>query len=123
MTPTMKGGSEAKIGGHSRTGREGVQAGREMMGVVIVVSEDGAEVVIRRKGVIDGAIVLSADLLRGVTLAEPDVTADSTKVATTSRETIPGKPRADLDHSSGPHWPQEGTGSTAGKDPLLRQAR
>ena len=121
MTPTMKGGSEAKIGGHSRTGREGVQAGREMMGVVIVVSEDGTEVAIRRKEVIDGAIVLSADLLKGVTMAEPDVTEDSTKVATTSREMIPGKPRADSGHFSGPHWPPEKTGSTAGKDRLLRQ--
>ena len=121
MTPTMKGGSEAKIGGHSRTGREGVQAGREMMGVVIVVSEDGTEVAIRRKEVIDGAIVLSADLLKGVMMAEPDVTEDSTKVATTSRGTIPGKPRADSGHFSGPHWPPEKTGSTAGKDRLLRQ--
>ena len=121
MTPTMKGGSEAKIGGHSRTGREGVQAGREMMGVVIVVSEDGTEVVIRREEVIDGAIVPSADLRKGVMMAEPDVTEDSTKVETTSRGTIPGKPRADSGHFSGPHWPPEKTGSTVGKDRLLRQ--
>ena len=91
------------------------------MGVAIVVSVGGTGVVIRREEVIDEAIVLSADLLRGVTLVELDVMADSMKVATTSREMIPGKPRVDSDHFSGPHWPQERTGSTAGKDRLLRQ--
>ena len=123
MTPTTREGSEAKIGGPSRTVREGAQADQEMMGVVTVVSIDATGVVIRRKEMTDEVAVLNADPLRGVTMVEIDVTADLRKGATTSRETVPGKPRADLDRSSGPHWPRERTGSIAGKDPLLRQVR
>ena len=123
MTPTTREGSEAKIGGPSRTVREGAQADQEMMGVVTVVSIDETGVVIRRKEMTDEVAVLNADPLRGVTMVEIDVTADSRKGATTSRETVPGKSRADLDRSSGPHWPQERTGSIAGKGPLLCQVR
>ena len=124
MTPTTREGSEAKIGGPSRTVREGAQADQEMMGVVTVVSIDETGVVIRRKEMTDEVAVLNADPLRGVTMVEIDVTADLRKAATTtSRETVPGKSRADLDRSSGPHWPQERTGSIVGKGPLLRQAR
>ena len=121
MTPTMKGGSEAKIGGHSRTGREGVQAGREMMGVAIVVSVGGTGVVIRREEAIDEVTVLNVDPLNDVTPVRIDVMADSRRDVTTSRGMIPGKPRADSGHFSGPHWPPEKTGSTVGKDRLLRQ--
>ena len=123
MTPIMREGSEAKIGGPSRTVREGAQADQEMMGVVTVVSIDETGVVIRRKEMTDEVAVLNADPLRDAMMVEIDVTADLRKGATTSRGTVPGRPRADLDHSSGPHWPQEGTGSIAGKDPLLCQAR
>ena len=121
MTPTTKGGSEAKTGGRSRTGREGAQAGQETVGAVIVVSRDGTEVATQRKEVTDGVIVLSVDLPRGAMMAVPDVTEGSMKAATTNRERIPGKLRVDSDHFSGPHWPPEGTGSTADKDRLLRQ--
>ena len=119
----MREGSEAKIGGPSRTVREGAQADQEMMGVVTVVSVDETGVVIRREEVTDEAAVLSADPLKDAMMVEIDVTADLRKGARTSRGTIPGRSRADSDHSSGPHWPQERTGSIVGKGPLLRQAR
>ena len=121
MTPTTKGGHEAKTGGRSRTGQGEVRAGQETVGVVIVVIRNGTEVATQGKEVTDGVIVLSADLLRGVMTAVPDVTEGSMKAATTNRERIPGKLRVDSDHFSGPHWPPEGTGSTADKDRLLRQ--
>ena len=93
------------------------------MGVVTVVSIDETGVVIRREEVTDEAAVLSADPLKDAMMVEIDVTADLRKAATTSRETVPGKPRADLDRSSGPHWPQEKTGSTAVRDLLPLRIR
>ena len=123
MMPIMKGGHEAKTEGRSRTGQGEVRAGQETVGVVIVVIRNGTEVATQGKEVTDGVIVLSAGLLRGVMTAAPDATEGSMKAATTNRERVPGKLRADSDHFSGPHWPPEGTGSIAGKDRLLRQLR
>ena len=123
MTPTTKGGHEAKTEGRSRTGQGEVRAGQETVGVVIVVIRNGTEVATQGKEVTDGVIVLSADLLRGVMTAVPDATEGSMKAATTNRERVPGKLRVDSDHFSGPHWPPEGTGSIADKDRLLRQLR
>ena len=108
----MGGGREAKIGGHSRTAREGAQAGQEMMGVAIVVSEGGTGVAIRKEEVIDEAIVLRRDTPHDVTLTGPDVMVDSKKGTTTSRGMIRGRSLVDSARSSGPHWPREETGST-----------
>ena len=126
MTSIMGGGREAKIVGHRRLVREGLllqgeaRAGQGTMGLV---STDETGVVTRRKEAIDEVTVLNGDPLNDVTPVRTDVMADSRRGATKSRGTIRGRPRAGLAHSSGPHWPQEKTGSTAARDHLPLRIR
>ena len=121
MIPTMEEGREAKIGGRSRLVREGLLLQGEARAGQGTTDETG--VVTRREEVIDEVTVLNVDSLNDAMLVEIDVTADLRRGATTSRGTIRGRPRVGLGRSSGPHWPQERTGSIAGKGPLLRQVR
>ena len=92
-----------------------------MTGVVSVATE--TEAVAQEEGAIDEVTVLTGGPLNDVTLIETDVMVDSRRGATTSRGTIRGRSHAGSAHSSGPHWPQEKTGSTAARDLLPLRIR
>ena len=77
----------------------------------------------RDEEVIDEETVLNGEPLTDVRMIEPDDMVDSTRGAMTSRGMIHGKLHAGSAHSSGPHWPQEGTGSNEARDLLPRQGR
>ena len=125
--PIMEKGREVKIGGRRRTDPGelllpgGAQVARGMTGVVSVATE--TEAVAREEEVIDEVTVLTRGPLNDVTLIEPDVMVDSRRGMTTSRGTIRGRSHADSAHSSGPHGPQEKTGSIAARDLLPLRIR
>ena len=125
--PIMEKGREVKTGGRRRMDPGelllpgGAQVGQGMTGVVSVATE--TEAVAREEEVIDEVTVLTRGPLNDVTPIEPDVMVDSRRGATTSRGTIRGRSHADSAHSSGPHWPQEKTGSIAARDLLPLRIR
>ena len=79
------------------------------MGAVSVAAE--MEAVALGEEVIDEETVPNAEPLTDVRMIEPDGMVDSTRGAMTSRGMIHGKLHAGSAPFSGPHWPQEGTGS------------
>ena len=104
-----------KIGGRRRQVpddllRQGeVQLGRGPMGAASVATE--MEAGARGEEVIDEETVPNGEPFTGARMIEPDDMVDSRRGAMTSRGMIHGKLHAGSAHSSGPHWPQEGTGS------------
>ena len=127
MIPIMGEGSEVKIGGSRRMVpgelllQGGAPVGQGTMGVVSVATE--TEAVAQGEEVIDEVTVLTGGPLNDVPPINADVMVDSRRGATTSRGTIRGRPHADSAHSSGPHWPQEKTGSIAARDLLPLRIR
>ena len=77
----------------------------------------------RDEEVVDEETVPNGEPLNGVKLIEPDDMVDSRRGAMTSNGTTRGKLHAVSARSSGPHWPQEGTGSNEAQDLLPRQGR
>ena len=127
MISIMGGGRGVKIGGRRRLvpgelrPREGAPVGQGMTGAVSVATE--TEAVALDEEMIDEETVLIGGPLSDMTLIGTDVMVDSRRGATTSRGTIRGRPHAGSAHSSGPHWPQEKTGSTAARDLLPLRIR
>ena len=111
----MEGRLGARIGGHRRQvpgeplRREEVRLGQGAKGIAIVVNETEAGAL--DEGVIDEETVPNGEPLNGVKLIEPDDMVDSRRGAMTSNGTTRGKLHAVSARSSGPHWPQERTGS------------
>ena len=64
-----------------------------------------------RIGKNDEETALREGPLSGARAIDLSAMAESMRVVMTSRGMTRGKPRAGSAHSSGPHWPQEGTGS------------
>ena len=95
----------------------GVPIGRGTTGVGSVANE--IEAVNPGEGVIDEETAQIGDSLNGAMAIGPDATVDWMKDAKTSRGTVHGKLPVGWARSSGPHWPQEGTGSSEVPD-LLR---
>ena len=79
------------------------------MGVVSAENETGAGA--RDEEANDEGIAPNEEPLIGVRMTEPDDMVDSKRGVMTSRGTTRVKLHVDLAHSSGPHWPQDGTGS------------
>ena len=102
--------------------QEGAPVGQGMTGVVSVATE--TEAVALDEEMIDEETVLIGDPLSDVTLiGTADVMVDSRRGVTTSRGTIRGRSHAGSAHSSGPHWPQERTGSIEARDLLPHRIR
>ena len=122
-TRTMGERREVKIGGRRRRApgdllrQEEVLIDQGTTGAVGVATATEAGVL--GEEMIDEETVLKGEPLTDVITIEPDDMVDSRRGATTSRGTIRGRSHADSAHSSGPHWPQEKTGSIAARDLLL----
>ena len=111
----------ARIGGHPRQVRDGVQVVREAKTVVneveVVTQEEG------RIGKIDEETALRGGPLSGAKVIDLGATVGLMRVVMTSRGMIRGRPLVGWARSSGPHWPQERTGSNEALDLLLRRGR
>ena len=109
----------AKIGGHLRQVRDGAQVVREAKTVAneaeVVIQEEG------RIGKIGEETALRGGPLSGVKVIDLDATVDLMRVAMTNRGTTRGRPLGGWARFSGPHWPQERTGSSEVPDPLRSQ--
>ena len=75
------------------------------------------------EGVIDEETAQIGDSLNGAMAIGPDATVDWMKDAKTSRGTVHGKLPVGWARSSGPHWPQEETGSSEARDLPLHPDR
>ena len=109
----------ARTEGHRRQVRDGA---RVVLEAKTVASE--VEVVIQEEGRIgrtDEETALRGGPLSGVRVIDLDATVELMRVAMTNRGTIRGRPLVGWARSSGPHWPQEGTGSNEVRDLLPRQ--
>ena len=106
---------EARTGGHRRQVRGdplrevGAPVGQDTTGAASVTNE--IEAVSPGEGMIDEETAQIGDSLNGAMAIGPDATVDWMKDVKMSRGTIRGKPLEGWAHSSGPHWPQEKTGS------------
>ena len=115
---------EARSEGHRRQVRDGARVVRETTEAKTVASE--VEVGIQeegRIGKIDEETALRGGPLSGAKVIDLDATVDLMRVAMTNRGTIRGRPLVGWARSSGPHWPQERTGSNEAPDLLLCQGR
>ena len=119
----MEKGREARTGGHRRQVRGdplrevGALVGQDTTGAASVANE--IEAVSPGEGMIDEETALTEDSLNGAKAIGPDATVDWMKDVKTRRGTVHGKLPVGWARSSGPHWPQEGTGSSEVPD-LLR---
>ena len=111
----------ARIGGLPRQVRDGVQVVREAKTVVneaeVAIQEEG------RIGKIDEETALRGGPLSGAKVIDLDATVDMMRVAMTNRGTTRGRALEGWARFSGPHWPQERTGSSEVLDPLRSQGR
>ena len=95
----------------------GALVGQDTTGAASVANE--IEAVSPGEGMIDEETAQTEDSLNGAKAIGPDATVDWMKDAKTRRGTVHGKLPVGWARSSGPHWPQEGTGSSEVPD-LLR---
>ena len=116
----------ARIGGHPRRVRDGVQDVREAKTVAneveVVTQEEGrigkiGEETALRGGPLNDVKVIDLD----AKAIDRDATEDLMRVAMTNRGTTRGRPLGGWARFSGPHWPQERTGLIGVPDPLRSQ--